>query len=1077
MPATILFLSANPEGTRPLGIEQEHRDIGDELVRARPADAFALQSAPAARVADVRRGLAKHRPVVVHFAGHGVARSGATGENRDLDEADGSATDQARTVRGELLFLDEDTSRPASVSIEALAGVFAREGGSVRCAVLNACNTIVQAEALRPHVDAVVGTTAPVGDQVAIAFSRGFYAKLGGGGTLGEAFAAGRGEAAQVSEAGAAVYALRGRAGAEAIRLVDLRDAPFKVPFARNPHFVGRADDLERLHAMLQERGAAGVRPAMLSGLGGIGKTQLAVEYAHAHRGHYRDGVYWINAAGEDWRPAVAAAAEWVGVEVGDVAESLRQSRLIAALEAYLQSRPRALVVFDNVDVPADLETDRRAGFVPVNLGCRVLFTTRRRDVDGRFGSIEVSVLPEEAALELLLSAPGRRELWERRGEAEAGREIAAGRGICRAFGGLPLALTLAAAFLGKRPRISLGDYLERVVERGAISSTDENRIPATDLATRHGAAVAATFRSQWDTVETEEARLVLRVAALLGEAAEISPARLSLLTGLEAKGKKGFAAPLEEALGELVGLSLVENLGAKGAIRLHPLVREFVKRGTPWPGAFGYVCAKRLGDALWDMGRLHEEITGRGVDVVLGDLRIGERLAGPAGAAHTVSLRTVLEREAHSLRRWETDEEPAFLLQQIGNRGFEMDLDGVRERAHRALAAKRWPYLCERVRTSRESEALVRTVEGHTHVNDVAVTPDGRLAVFASSGMVLQVFDLVTGQAIRTLEGHMHSVLGVAMTPDGRLVVSASADGTLKVWDLATGRAVCTLEGHTDMVRSVAVTQDGRFAVSASDDKRLKVWDLASGQTVCTLEGHASSVLGVALTPDGRFAVSASWDHTLKMWDLASGQAIRTFEEHADPVAGVVVTPDGRFAVSASYGRMLKVWDLATGRAVSTLEGHSDVVAGVAVTPDGRFAVSASWDKTLKVWNLASGQAVRTLEGHAHHVTGVAVTPDGRFAVSASDDKTLKVWDLVFRQVVRTLEEDVAAACSVATTPDGRFAVSASYDRMLKVWDLASGQVIRTLKGNSCVAVTPDGRFVLSFDDRSLIAWNLDSG
>jgi WD40 repeat protein len=714
---------------------------------------------------------------------------------------------------------------------------------------------------------------------------------------------------------------------------------------------------------------------------------------------------------------------------------------------------------------------------VPVNLGCRVLFTTRRRDVDGRFGSIEVSVLPEEAALELLLSAPGRRELWERRGEAEAGREIAAGRGICRAFGGLPLALTLAAAFLGKRPRISLGDYLERVVERGAISSTDENRIPATDLATRHGAAVAATFRSQWDTVETEEARLVLRVAALLGEAAEISPARLSLLTGLEAKGKKGFAAPLEEALGELVGLSLVENLGAKGAIRLHPLVREFVKRGTPWPGAFGYVCAKRLGDALWDMGRLHEEITGRGVDVVLGDLRIGERLAGPAGAAHTVSLRTVLEREAHSLRRWETDEEPAFLLQQIGNRGFEMDLDGVRERAHRALAAKRWPYLCERVRTSRESEALVRTVEGHTHVNDVAVTPDGRLAVFASSGMVLQVFDLVTGQAIRTLEGHMHSVLGVAMTPDGRLVVSASADGTLKVWDLATGRAVCTLEGHTDMVRSVAVTQDGRFAVSASDDKRLKVWDLASGQTVCTLEGHASSVLGVALTPDGRFAVSASWDHTLKMWDLASGQAIRTFEEHADPVAGVVVTPDGRFAVSASYGRMLKVWDLATGRAVSTLEGHSDVVAGVAVTPDGRFAVSASWDKTLKVWNLASGQAVRTLEGHAHHVTGVAVTPDGRFAVSASDDKTLKVWDLVFRQVVRTLEEDVAAACSVATTPDGRFAVSASYDRMLKVWDLASGQVIRTLKGNSCVAVTPDGRFVLSFDDRSLIAWNLDSG
>lgn len=63
---------------------------------------------------------------------------------------------------------------------------------------------------------------------------------------------------------------------------VRILDAPFRVPFLRNAGFVGREDDLERLHALLQKGGAVGVRPAALTGMGGIGKTQLAVEYVYA---------------------------------------------------------------------------------------------------------------------------------------------------------------------------------------------------------------------------------------------------------------------------------------------------------------------------------------------------------------------------------------------------------------------------------------------------------------------------------------------------------------------------------------------------------------------------------------------------------------------------------------------------------------------------------------------------------------------------------------------------------------------------------------------------------------------------
>jgi WD40 repeat protein len=104
------------------------------------------------------------------------------------------------------------------------------------------------------------------------------------------------------------------------------------------------------------------------------------------------------------------------------------------------------------------------------------------------------------------------------------------------------------------------------------------------------------------------------------------------------------------------------------------------------------------------------------------------------------------------------------------------MGLEQVREQAEAKLEERGGSWLCERIPASRESEALVRTLEGHTEwVNSVAVTPDGRFAVSASEDKTLKVWDLGTGQAVRTLEGHTSSVLGVTVTPDGRFAVSAS--------------------------------------------------------------------------------------------------------------------------------------------------------------------------------------------------------------------------------------------------------------------------------------------------------------
>jgi WD40 repeat protein len=85
--------------------------------------------------------------------------------------------------------------------------------------------------------------------------------------------------------------------------------------------------------------------------------------------------------------------------------------------------------------------------------------------------------------------------------------------------------------------------------------------------------------------------------------------------------------------------------------------------------------------------------------------------------------------------------------------------------------------------------------------------------------GTWLKVWDLETGECLRTLQEHRGMVTAVALHSDGRRAVSGNKDGTVKVWDLETGECLRTLVGHTRGVTAMALHADGRRAVSAGKD------------------------------------------------------------------------------------------------------------------------------------------------------------------------------------------------------------------------------------------------------------------
>lgn len=166
---TILFVAANPSAYLGLQIDKEIRAIAkvlDAPLRDLTIDIYPLL---AAQYDDLPRKLWRLQPTIVHFSGHG--------EQSDA---------------GPALILEDHKRNPVPISPKKFAELFKGETGNIRAVVLNACHSAPHAEAVREHVDHVIGMARPITDETALAFSHAFYEAIAHGKTIVAAYEHGK---------------------------------------------------------------------------------------------------------------------------------------------------------------------------------------------------------------------------------------------------------------------------------------------------------------------------------------------------------------------------------------------------------------------------------------------------------------------------------------------------------------------------------------------------------------------------------------------------------------------------------------------------------------------------------------------------------------------------------------------------------------------------------------------------------------------------------------------------------------------------------------------------------------------
>ncbi len=348
------------------------------------------------------------------------------------------------------------------------------------------------------------------------------------------------------------IWGITGRRTAEELHrassTVACKPVVWNVPHLRNHHFTGR----EPMLAALRGRLASGQPTALtqtISGLGGVGKTQLAVEYVYRWRREY-NVIWWLRAE------ETSAINEDLDLLANALELKVRNPReTIEAVRRWLEENEGWLLVFDNAEDVADLRT-----FIPRRLVGHVLITSRNPFWRGLAETFEVPVFNPKESRDFLLGTT-------------QSRDAAAADTLAKALGHLPLALEQAAAYIDVTS-LEPAKYLElfrqhrgRLLKRGR---------PASD----YPGTVATTWQISFLKLEKEvpSAADLLRLLAFLGSeqisesllhrSAEYLPSPLS----------QSLMDPLatQDILLALRKFSLIQR--EKGAFSIHRLVQTVIR-------------------------------------------------------------------------------------------------------------------------------------------------------------------------------------------------------------------------------------------------------------------------------------------------------------------------------------------------------------------------------------------------------------------------------------------------------------------------------------------------------------------
>ncbi|MDJ1167970.1 DnaJ domain-containing protein [Roseofilum sp. BLCC_M154] len=290
--------------------------------------------------------------------------------------------------------------------------------------------------------------------------------------------------------------------------------------------------------------------------------------------------------------------------------------------------------------------------------------------------------------------------------------------------------------------------------------------------------------------------------------------------------------------------------------------------------------------------------------------------------------------------------------------------------------------------------------------------------------------------RCIHILSGHKDAVSTCAVSAQG-LVISGSYDCTVKLWNLKTGDLLKTIEAHSDRVNAVALSADGQSFASACENGSIKVWKLGKGKVKesLRLNAHNAAVTCLQFSLNGQLLITGSEDKTVKLWNLETGELVKTLIGYSAHLMDLALSADGDYFASSALEPLVRIRQIADGKLVRSLKSPS-AISSLAFSPDGLSLAAAGYNHQIDFWQVPDYTKLWSAN-HGSPISSLAFSPHHSLIASGSEDRAIKLWHTQTGELLETIKEHNGAVTSLQflAHPKLHVLLSGSEDGTLKVW------------------------------------------